>query len=106
MPYAPAHRLWPCMQSPIDQVASTRQSSPRIAVCLTPGDHRWTTATASAVRHLLGAFISAASTADSTCAMLAAKALLPHPEAPPAKPWRVQSVQCARICTELLPAMC
>lgn len=52
---------------------------------LTPGGHRCTTATASAVCHLLGAFASFASTADSTCATLPAKLLLSHAEGPPAR---------------------
>ena len=43
---------------------------------LTVGGHRCTTATASAVCHLLGAFSSFASTTDSICATLLAKLLL------------------------------
>lgn len=98
MSHAPVHQLCCTCRATLSQLPAPCQSSPCTAVCLTIGDHRWTAAIASAVRHLLGAFISAASTADSTCAMLAAKALLPQPDGPPAQPWRVTMLNCTKTC--------
>ncbi len=106
MSHAPVHQLCCTCRATLSQLPAPCQSSPCTAVCLTIGDHRWTAAIASAVRHLLGAFISAASTADSTCAMLAAKALLPQPDGPPAQLWRVTMLNCTKTCLGPLPVRC